>query len=118
MDTFLFAVLAISVALLTAILVMNLLQSLSHKPPYKFCLATEQEDACVHRPGKSFGKKTYRSPDKLLDYFGSVPERVQQQWRVWVMDAEESRTIEMTVTEFYAWIDTVWNPLQAEANTR
>ena len=97
---------------------ITVLKPASHSTPYRFCLATETEDSCVHRPGKSFGKKTYRTPDKLLDYFGSIPERVQQQWRVWVMDAEESRTVEMTVTEFYAWIDTVWNPLQAEANTR
>lgn len=114
-DTVMVSVLATSTALLAAILVMTALQSTSHSTAYRFCLATETADSCVHRPGKSFGKKTYQTPDKLLDYFGSIPERVQQQWRVWVMDEEKSSTTELTVAEFYAWIDTVWHPLQVEA---
>ena len=69
-------------------------------------------------PGVIIGDKINRSPDQLLDYFGSIPERVQRKWRVWVMDDDKSSTIEMTVADFYAWIDAVWNPPQAEANTR
>lgn len=76
-DAILFAVMVTVVASSVNILVLNVLRPASQSTPYRFCLATEQEDSCVHRPGQSFGKKTYRSPEKLLDYFGSIPERVQ-----------------------------------------
>lgn len=118
-DTFLYAVLAAATLLLAAILVTTVLQSLNSKSPYLFCLATETEDSCVHKPGIVLGKKTYRTPDKLLDYFGSIPERVQNKWRVWVMDADKSSTIELTVAEFYSWVDSVWKPLlEAEESRR
>jgi len=117
-DAVLFAIMVTSVASLVATVVVTLLNPVSIRTPYRFCLATETEDSCVHRPGRSFGKKTYRTPDKLLDYFGSIPERVQQKWRVWVMDSVQSQTTEMTVAEFYAWVDSVWIPLQADAGKR
>ena len=44
----------------------------------------------------------------LLKFFGGIPERVQRQWRVWIMDVENSKTIELTMAEFYLWIDGVW----------
>ena len=117
-DAFLFAITVMSVASLVATLVITVLKPATHSTPFRFCLATETEDSCVHRPGKSYGKKIYRTPNKLLDYFGSIPERVQNKWRVWVMDTEESHTIELTVAEFYAWIDSVWTPLQVAQSRR
>ena len=85
---------------------------------YQFCLSKASGDSCVMRTDIVFGDKIMKSPDKLLDYFGSIPERVQQKWRVWVMDSEQSQTTEMTVAEFYAWVDSVWTPLQTKAIAR
>ena len=76
--------------------------------PYRFCLVAAEGDSCVLRPGIVIGDKISKSPDKLLEYFAGIPERVQRQWRVWVMDDENSKTIELTVPEFYVWIDSVW----------
>lgn len=99
------------------VIVLFFLNANSDSPgsAYRFCLSTASGDSCVMRPGIIIGDKVNKSSDKLLDYFGSVPERVQNKWRVWVMDIENSSTIELTVKEFYAWIDTVWHPLQVEA---
>ena len=107
-DAIVFAFMVTSLASAIAILVVLLLQPASDGSPYQFCLATESGDSCVRRPGIIIGDKTYRSPDKLLRYFGSIPERVQQKWRVWVMDDDKSNTTELTVAEFYAWVDSVW----------
>ena len=81
----------------------------SSSAPYRFCLATETSDTCVQRPGIVLSNKVSRSPDKLLKFFGGIPERVQRKWRVWIQDVEQSKTTELTVAEFYAWIDSVWN---------
>ena len=51
---------------------------------------------------QSIRQKDIPGADKLLDYFGGIPERVQQKWRVWVMAVEQSKTIELTVADFYA----------------
>lgn len=117
-DDFVFVISITAVAIAVAILVSTLLHSTSHKSPYRFCLATESEETCVYRPGIIIGDKISKKPDKLLDYFGSIPARVQDQWRVWVMDVEKSETVEMTVAEFYDWIDSVWHPLQAGESVR
>lgn len=114
-------VFAIGVTMLAsgvATIVVAVLQPVGHSTPYRFCLATASSDSCVMRPGIIIGNKVSKSPDKLLDYFGSIPERVQQQWRVWVMNLDESKTIELSVAEFYAWIDSVWKPLQIDERRR
>ena len=69
----------------------------------------ESGDSCVHRPGIVIGNRISKSPDKLLRFFGGIPERVQRNWRVWIMDVENSNTTELTVADFYLWIDSVWN---------
>ena len=116
-DTVKISILATLATLLGTIVVMTVLQSSSHESPYRFCLAAVTDDSCVMRPGIIIGDKIMKSPDKLLEYFGSIPERVHNEWRVWVMDKEKLSTVELTVEEFYVWIDTVWHPLLAEANT-
>lgn len=75
---------------------------------YRFCLAEADGDACVSRPDVTNGRKFVKSPKRLLRYFDGIPERVQRNWRVWIMDVENSKTLELTVEEFYAWIDNVW----------
>ena len=55
------------------------------------------------------GDKISKSPDKLLAYFAGIPERVQRQWRVWVMDDEKSVTTELMVAEFQDWIAEEWH---------
>ena len=76
--------------------------------PYRFCLAAADGDSCVLRPGIMIGDKISKSPDKLLKFFGGIPDRVQRKWRVWIMDVENSKTTELTAAEFYVWIDSVW----------
>ena len=110
-SAFMIACLALSVSLL----VVLVLQSVGDGSGYRFCLTTETSDSCVLRPGIVFGDKSSASPDKLLNFFGGIPERVQRKWRVWVQDLEQLETTEMTVAEFYAWIESVWKPLRAEA---
>jgi len=84
-------------------------QALNRNSSYRFCLAMESGDSCVHRPGIVIGNRISKSPDKLLRFFGGIPERVQRNWRVWIMDVENSNTTELTVADFYLWIDSVWN---------
>ncbi len=100
-------VLSISIPISVTLLLSSILSHNQADPDdsYRFCLATATSAECVRRPGSILGKKISKSPDKLLRYFASIPERVQQQWRVWVMDDEQSKTIEMTVAEFYSWMD-------------
>lgn len=114
-DTIVFAFMLSSLASAVAILVVTVLQSAGDGSGYRFCLATETSDSCVHRPGIVFGDKSNATPDKLMDFFSGIPERVQRKWRVWVKDLEQLETTEMTVAEFYVWIESVWNPLRAEA---
>lgn len=75
---------------------------------YRFCLAAADGDSCVLQPGIVIGNKVRRSPESLLEFFGGIPERVQQKWRVWIMDVKHSNTTELTVAEFYLWIDSIW----------
>ena len=110
-SAFIIACLALSVSLL----VVAVIQSVGDGSGYRFCLATETSDSCVHRPGIVFGDKSSASPDELLNFFSGIPQRVQSTWRVWVKDLEQLKTTEMTVVEFYAWIESVWKPLRAEA---
>lgn len=117
-DAVVFSIGVTSAGLFVAILLYALLPPASRSTPFRFCLATASGDSCVMLPGIIIGDIVSKSPDKLLDYFGSIPERVQQQWRVWVMDTEQSKTIELTVADFYAWIDNVWIPLQGEERKR
>ena len=114
-DAIVSASVIVSLSSAVAILVVTILQSAGEDSGYRFCLATETSDSCVHRPGIVFGDKWSASPDKLMDFFSGIPERVQRKWRVWVKDLEQLETTEMTVAEFYVWIESVWNPLRAEA---
>ena len=114
-DAIVFTFMLSSLASAVAILVVTVLQSAGADSGYRFCLATASSDSCVHRPGIVFGDKSSASPDKLMDFFSGIPERVQRKWRVWVKDLEQLETTEMTVAEFYVWIESVWNPLRAEA---
>ena len=114
-DAIVSAFVIVSLSSAVAILVVTVFQSVGEGSGYRFCLATETSDSCVHRPGIVFGDKSSASPDKLLDFFSGIPERVQRKWRVWVKDLEQLETTEMTVAEFYVWIESVWNPFRAEA---
>lgn len=82
--------------------------AINRNSSYRFCLAQAEGDRCVLQPGVVIGKKVSKSPDKLLKFFGGIPERVQQKWRVWIMDVESSKTTELTAAEFYVWIENVW----------
>ncbi len=108
-ETLFRAVLLTMLAVSLAGALLQVFESASYSSGYRFCLATETSDACVQRPNAFLASKVSKKPDKLLKYFGSIPERVQQQWRVWVKDEAQSRTTEMTVAEFYAWVNSVWN---------
>ena len=99
----------VAVSATVSYLVMNLTQEANDGTSYRFCLATATSDSCVLRPGVLIGDKISNSPDKLMRYFRNIPDRVQMQWRVWIMDDEKSLTSEVTVAEFYKWIENVWN---------
>lgn len=114
-DAIVFAFMIVFLASSVSFLVVTVIQSVGDGSGYRFCLATETSDSCVHRPGIVFGDKSSASPDELLIFFSGIPERVQSTWRVWVKDLEQLKTTEMTVVEFYAWIESVWKPLRAEA---
>ncbi len=75
-DAVLFAIMVTSVASGVATLVVAVLQPAGHSTPYRFCLSTASSDSCVMRPGIIIGNKVSKSPDKLLEFFGSIPERV------------------------------------------
>lgn len=114
-DAIVFAFMIVSLASSVSFVVVTVIQSVGDSSDYRFCLATETSDSCVHRPGIVFGDKSSASPDKLLSFFSGIPGRVQRKWRVWVKDLEHLETTEMTVAEFYSWIESVWNPLREEA---
>lgn len=110
-DLFLIAVAIIVISPIGSQIIASLLdsdQKLKRNSSYRFCLAAAGGESCVHRPGIVIGNKISKTPDKLLKFFGGIPERVQRQWRVWIMDVENSETIELTVAEFYTWIDRIW----------
>lgn len=108
LDLFDGALLGIAVGLT----ILTLFLSSSHSDsPYQFCLSEAGGDSCEAIPGRLSIGTSQDSPDKLLVYFSGLPERVHQQWRVWIKDMSVPETIEMTVSDFHAWVDSVWLPL-------